>query len=591
LDFLNEDGKAMFVKYRCWFFVFLLTPLVSFATVTATLDRDQINQYESVNLTIASDMSSDQVPDLSALKSDFTIDSTAKGESIAVINGDVKRETQWVIALSPKRAGNLIIPALSFGNEKTVPIQLKVVDKPVVQNQSVDFFIETMIEPKEAYVEQPVVYTLQIWTSGPLANASFKPPTFADNSPLTPHDQERHFRSSRAGRQYEVIEKRYLFSPEKAGTLTINPPVLKAVTFDNDPFGSFYSRSSSQAIHLVGKPQTLTIKPKPVNWQGGWWLPASRLTVKDEWSRDLKNWRVGEPLTRTITVTGWGIAAEKLPDIKMDVVQALNSYPDKSQINNKIDQHGVVGTRQVKLALVPTQAGEWQLPAVKIPWWNVTSHKIETAEIPAITVTILPEVADSSSVSPKPPRVMSADNTQRLNSIPLDHKKNVEDLLFWQWLVLLLASFCVLSGIAIVILWRKLKGRQSLEKMRSEVLARSEHNLKQAKESIKQCCEKNDARATIDATLSWARKQWLSAHITSLNDVTNLIQYPPFAIEVAKLLAACYKQANSPWNAKQYWRVFQDAIEAMSRKQSHASEQIPPLYSGAEQDIGSRRDR
>lgn len=568
----------MFAKYRCWFFLFLMAPIATFANLTATLDRNQINQYESVNLAISSDKASDQVPDLSPLKTDFNIDSTGKSESMSMINGDLKRETQWVISLSPKRAGNLSIPALSFGNEKTVPIQLKVMDKPMAQNQSADFFIETMIEPKEAYLEQPVIYTLQIWTSGPLANASFKPPTLSDNSVLTSIDRENHFRSARAGRQYEVIEKRYLFLPEKAGAITINPPTLRALAFDNDPFGNFYNRSSSQPINLVGKPQTLTIKAKPTNWQGAWWLPASRLTLKDEWSRELKNWRVGEPLTRTITVTGWGIAAEKLPDVKMDMLKGLNSYPDKSQMDNKIDQHGVVGTRQIKLALVPTQAGEWQLPAVKIPWWNVTTHRAEIAEIPAISVTILPEVSTTPSVTSQAPSVIPAENNQIPNSISLAQKNNSKDLLFWQWLVLLLASFCVLSSITIAILWGKLKARKSLEKTHSQVAAQSEQTLKQAINFIKQCCEKNDARATIEATLSWARIQWLSIHITSLKDVANLIQYPQFTVEVSKLLAACYKQPHSAWDAKQYWTVFQEAITTTTRKKNQAGDGLPPLY-------------
>jgi hypothetical protein len=587
----------MIRRYRYWLVILMLVPALSFAAAKAVLDRDHISIYESVNLELSSDKGGDQSPDFSPLSADFDIASTGKTVAVEMINGQVKRETRWVVSLTPKHAGTLTIPALNFGAEKTTPLKLTVLDKQPVQNNAEEFFIETTVEPKEAYLQQQVLYTLRVWVSRPLANASFTPPSVSDGASLTPIDKQTNVARTRAGRQYEVIEKRYVVSSEKAGTITINSPRLQALALDRYQGNSIFGGAGSVPIHLVGKSIKLTVKPKPSAWQGSWWLPAARLTLKDSWGQGLKNWRVGEPLTRSITVQGWGVSAEQLPEIKMDTLAGINSYQDKTETKNQIEQNMVVGTRQIKMALVPTQAGEWQLPAIKVPWWNVNTNKMEVAEIPAITATILPATAaaPSSGAVPGAPATpeaatatgpaalgaqqqSAAGNAQQNIQALLSSKNIISDHKIWMWLVVFFAVLWLVSSLIIILLWRKLRSLKITAKNQLSSTEKSERSLLKVINTIKHCCAKKDARATIDATVTWARIKWPSLNINSLQEVADHLKYPQFTAEVSRLLAACYRHENSPWNAEQYWQVFQEAISSSLNDKRPAKDQLPPLY-------------
>jgi hypothetical protein len=589
----------MITRFRYWLVILLLAPALSFAAARAVLDRDHISIYESVNLELSSDKAGDQPPDFGPLSADFDISSTGKTVAVEMINGQVKREIRWVVSLTPKHAGTLTIPALNFGAQKTNPLKLTVLDKQPVENNADEFFIETTVDPKEAYLQQQVLYTLRVWVSRPLANASFTPPSVSEGASLTPIDKQTNVTRTRAGRQYEVIEKRYVVSSEKAGTITINSPRLQALTLNRYQRNSFFGGADSVPIHLVGKSIKLTVKPKPSTWQGSWWLPAARLTLKDNWGQGLKNWRVGEPLTRSITVQGWGVSAEQLPEIKMDALAGINSYQDKTETKNQIEQNMVVGTRQIKMALVPTQAGEWQLPAIKVQWWNVNTNKMEVAEIPTITATILPALgaapsagavpgvpATSGSATATGPAALGAQQQSgtvnaHQDTLTLGSSKNImSDQRFWTWLVVLFALLWLLSSVIIILLWRKLRSLKIQTNIQHGSTKKSDPSLLKVINTIKDCCAKKDARATIAATVTWARMNWPSQNINSLQEAADHLKYPQFKEEVSRLLAACYRHENSPWNAEQYWQVFQEAISCSSslNDKRPAKDYLPPLY-------------
>ena len=54
---------------------------------------------------------------------------------------------------------------------------------------------------------------------------------------------------------------------------------------------------------------------------------------------------------------------------------------------------------------MPTKPGKLTLPAIRIPWWNTTTNKMEVAEIPAETYTIKAAPGSSVTVPQAPPQV------------------------------------------------------------------------------------------------------------------------------------------------------------------------------------------
>ncbi|MEY3881599.1 MAG: hypothetical protein RIQ94_2395, partial [Pseudomonadota bacterium] len=55
---------------------------------------------------------------------------------------------------------------------------------------------------------------------------------------------------------------------------------------------------------------------------------------------------------------------------------------------------------------IPSKTGDYQLPAIKIPWFNTKTNKMETATIPETTITVAagastPTVATPEATKPQ----------------------------------------------------------------------------------------------------------------------------------------------------------------------------------------------
>ena len=95
--------------------------------ISVDLDASQIEVGQQVRLTLTYDPKEAQgTPDLSALRTDFTIIATEQAMSYTVVNGQARSIGQWGIVLEPKHSGMITIPAFHLGALTSVPVQLNV---------------------------------------------------------------------------------------------------------------------------------------------------------------------------------------------------------------------------------------------------------------------------------------------------------------------------------------------------------------------------------------------------------------------------------------------------------------------------------
>ena len=99
----------------------------SFSDVSAKIDRSVIDVNETLKLELVLDKQvfSGQ-PDIKNLSENFEVLSNNRQQSFSSINGQTQSSTTWSLTLKPKKAGNLKIPSISFRNESTKEIQVKV---------------------------------------------------------------------------------------------------------------------------------------------------------------------------------------------------------------------------------------------------------------------------------------------------------------------------------------------------------------------------------------------------------------------------------------------------------------------------------
>ncbi len=116
--------------------------------------------------------------------------------------------------------------------------------------------------------------------------------------------------------------------------------------------------------------------------------PPGSLTLEENWSTSPEQLRVGESATRTIRIQGEGLQGAQLPPILFAPTDGLKYYPDQPQISEQEIPDGLLGIRQDSAAVVPTRAGTYLIPEIRIPWWDTQSEQVQYAVLPEREITV-----------------------------------------------------------------------------------------------------------------------------------------------------------------------------------------------------------
>lgn len=403
---------------RVLLYVLLLLPtLVTIAPAQAgdlevEPDRTRLYEGEVLTLTVRGSMEIDldlnnlfnfdlsrlPSPDIEKVEPDFEILGRNQRYSVQTVNGDMTGEITWTYQLAPTRTGNLTIPELSFQDARSEPVDIEVVTgtPPDQPSANRDSFIELSADKAEVYVQEQLVLTVQLFFSGNLIRGELSEPEHPD-AVIEPLGKQREFTRHRDGVRYRVVERRYAIFPQQPGELSLAPIRFEGQTRNAD--GQLRFLRDQQQLYDV------PVKPIPDRYPADQpWLPARSLTLSEEGLPSSGELAAGANLNRKITLHAQGLPAEALPPLPQEMPDAIRSYPEQPLRNTETHPDGLRSTLQQESALVPVQAGEVLLPAVRLTWWNTETDKLEQAVLPEHRYRITgnnaiaaPQVADSSS--------------------------------------------------------------------------------------------------------------------------------------------------------------------------------------------------
>jgi len=483
----------------------LLANSASFA-LTAKLDRSSLAQNETLTLQLQSDSGQDLSGlDLAQLRKDFEVLSRSTQSNFNITNGKIVSNTALTLVLKPLRSGDLLIPEFELEGKVSHSISVFVTEPKSVGNTSQDraVFLEITVDKKDIVVGEQLLYTLRILYATELSNASL--PEFKLDGVDIETLLEQRYQKTIDGRTYGVIERRYALFPNKAGELRIPQQELNATIggsasrfgFSIEHFGQ-----RSQKIRIASDEQSVSVKPMPDGQTITDWLPASRLTLNENWGSDLNTLHVGEPLLRKIQLIAEGLPAARLPEVRMADIAGINIYPEKPELKSETTEQGVIGQRTETLAFIPTQQGTYTLPKVSIKWWDTLNQRYQFAELPEKTLTILPAVnsgapsTDLPSLNNQP--VFDPNSAGSQNIV-----NGVEP--WWQYLALLSIFAWLLT---LVYLW-SIRNQGSKKQLVQKIEANP--SLRHAYRKLKSACLGNEA-----ASAKLALEKWLSIRFTQL---------------------------------------------------------------------------
>jgi len=543
-------------------------PPAAGAAVQAHLDRNPVSENEAFRLTFELDDKPANSPDFSALRQHFEILGTNERSNISILNGDLERSTTIILNLMPKAAGTYRIPAIDFGNARSEPLEVRVLEAPDDKVVEQDLLLEAEIDDPDPLVQAQVLLTVRLLRTVEINNATLSDPELSGSAVVEKLGKDRNYHTTRDGRRFAVIERRFALYPQESGELTIAPfrfegQVIAGERSFFDPFGQ-----SITTRRLETEPIELQVRPAPPAFTGDTWLPAASLELKQVWSDNgAGQWRVGTPVTRTVAVIAKGLTSGQLPELRQNLPGDVKVYPEQPVLNDQTSSDGITGVRQEKLAIIPSRPGPLELPPITLRWWSTVTGEQRTARLPGRSVQVLAAAGGAG------PPAAGADRPAEEPPAPAADPAPPASLLEpWK------LAAAVLAVGWLVTLWAWLRGRRGP----GGDHARPDAPQTYSNVKIRELCrliETGEPSEIKRALLQWAHAIWPDSPPASLAELA-LRAGEPLATELRSLSASLYGAGGRRFDrqalavALERWHQHRDPTRTLAGGQSA----LEPLF-------------
>lgn len=535
--------------------------------VTASVDANPVMSNESIVLTVIADDSVERDSlDTTPLLKDFILTRTEVSSQTNMVNFKTTRTTRWQIVLIPRSTGKFVIPALTVNGYQSKAINVEIIEQGSVDStQQQDIFITAELTNNDVYVQQLLALTIKLHIGVQLQRGSLTEPNLP-NAAIEQIGKDIESDGIVNGKRYRIIERTYAITPEQSGEFTLDTPMFSGdIMVQSRRRSGFLSFGETKPVNISGDKLTLNVRPIPDNYPidaNNPWLPSELLTLHQEWqpasSQGKNEFKVGEPITRTIKLTAAGLGKAQLPNIIMHAPTGLKVYPDQAELHSRMTKERLISQKIQNFALVASQAGEYILPKISISWWNTVTNKYQQAILAEQTITVHPnaDLPQPSIVNtPTIANTLSEGTSAKEATPPLISPPIIiEKASYLQWLFLALWILTTMAWIGHVMY---LKRSRTIHTSDTKLQKVNNHYL-----ALMAACKQNKAEQAVSLVLPWLNNVSTlqdNDEIPSLSAALDLINNDAFTCAINDVQQHLYgKEAvGSSWVGKDLLKAIQ----------------------------------
>ncbi len=235
------------------------------------------------------------------------------------------------------------------------------------------------------YVGQHMVADIILKHRYPITEESLTLPSFHGFDVLSEFEERRTVEGQDTDNRWRVISWRYHLFAQHSGALTI----------DGIQWTGSAIRSRTQRAAFDRKTPDQQIQIKAAASVSDWWLPATGVSLVDDWSKDPRELSAGDEILRTITLTANGVLASHLPDVVPLESRALSTTLIKQTRTEQLTGNSPEATATFTFRMVAQSPIPVFLDTVRVVWHDTTRDTAEEAIIPARRINVgLPDRAD-----------------------------------------------------------------------------------------------------------------------------------------------------------------------------------------------------
>ncbi|WP_340674179.1 BatD family protein [Microbulbifer salipaludis] len=549
---------ALVTKALCALLLLALSLGASAQELTASVDRNELAINETFTLTLRySGGQRGGQPDFDLLEQDFEVLSRQQSNQYRVINGQAESFVEWTLILAPLKEGKLFVPSLHLHGQVSdaIPITVNQAGQSPSGN-SRKAFLEVELDKDKVHVQEQLLVKVRLYTTVGLHDIATD--QLQVRGAHVEKVDEQRFERRIDGVGHAVYELTYAVFPESSGELQIPALNYVAVTGRRDPFSLF--NRNAQRIRLRSEAKTIQVEPKPDSYSGSHWLPAASLGLVQSWSKDPEEFKVGEPITRIITLRAEGLRAAQLPPLPALNIEGLKTYPDQAQQEDQPRMNGITGSRIETTAIVATKPGSYQLPPVTITWWDTKNGRQRATQLPAFRFN----VSGAPIVNAADPGKAAPASSGSPSAVPVEPG-------FWQKI----AIAAIASHLLWIFYFFYLKKGKAAADIRSDSEARG---AAEDSGALMDKIKNGNPVYIQQALLQWVNSQWPHTRGMNLADASTHLKIPELNQLTQLLNDAAYKVPPKPLNRSQA-QTLASRITRGEKSNDSIPEVLPQLFS------------
>ncbi len=355
------------------------------AQLTATVDRQQLGQEEHVRLTLALVNSDTRLRaegvkpniDLTLLSDDFTLGTPVADHRYNIYQGRGRASSSIRVDLFPRRSGTLTIPPFTVDGLNTAPIAIEVI--PPATDLPAEVFLRSGARKTTYWVNEQVVAYMDLYHRVAIDEASF-----GDNLETEPTRVELlpHWKLEQTSRKetvqgfdYDVQRIAWAVFPQQAGGFTVQLPDVWVTTRTGRK-----QRLSHQRLKIEVRPLPEGLPPNIIIGKPE--IRQTRLPTQTN-QYELAHWTVS--LAAPVAVI---TLPDTLPGITLP--EGLKLYADTARRDTTMASNGIVDKADYVISVMPMKAGQFQLPPIRIPYFDPQSGHADLVELPGQTLSVVP---------------------------------------------------------------------------------------------------------------------------------------------------------------------------------------------------------
>ncbi len=414
-----------------------LLPLSAWsAEFTASVDRNQLHINEPLLFTLSLINSDtrlraegvDANVDLSRLGKDFNLGRPEASSNYNIYLGQGRSSSEIKVELFPKHTGTLTIPSFEIDGIKSTSIDIDVLKQDATETEEV--FVRSGTNQSSAWVGQQVVAWIDLYHRVELQSASLgsnleTEPMQIELLPNWKMPQESR-KQQHQGIEYDVERMTWSVFPNQPGAFTVQLPDIWVET------------KSGNKLRLPHQRLSLEVKALPVDLPADIIIGKPKLTA-EPLPNDFKQYELSQWTVTLKAPVGVTTLPRLLPGIELS--EGLKLYPDPARYHTQQSSNGIIDAADYSLSIMPLQSGEFELPTIRVPYFDPDTGRAALVELPGQTIKV------TANAIPQPAAITGS-NTD--NNIETTAQTKPEWL--WQFAT---AIMTLLWLTTLLKLWRK----------------------------------------------------------------------------------------------------------------------------------------